>query len=91
MKPDLSVKRFRSQAAWATWLEKQHQKSPGIWLEFAKKSSGIASVNYLQALEVALCYGWIDGQVKSVDATWTGKQSVVASRQSPLVLRSSSE
>lgn len=69
-KPDLSVKRFRSQAIWAAWLEKQHEKSPGIWLEFAKKSSGIASVTYAQALEVALCYGWIDGQLKSVDADW---------------------
>ncbi len=70
MKPDLTVKRFRSQAAWAAWLERQHQKSPGIWLEFAKKSSGLASVTYAQALEVALCYGWIDGQTKSVDAEW---------------------
>lgn len=70
MKPELSVKRFRSQAAWAAWLDRQHEKSPGIWLEIAKKSSGLASVNYAQALEVALCYGWIDGQVKSVDGAW---------------------
>jgi uncharacterized protein YdeI (YjbR/CyaY-like superfamily) len=70
MKPDLPVKRFRSRAAWAAWLERQHEKSPGVWLEFAKKSSGLASVNYAQALEVALCYGWIDGQTKSVDADW---------------------
>lgn len=70
MKPDLSVKRFRSQAAWAVWLERQHEKSPGVWLEFGKKSSGLASVTYAQALEVALCYGWIDGQTKSVDAAW---------------------
>jgi uncharacterized protein YdeI (YjbR/CyaY-like superfamily) len=70
MKPDLPVKRFRSQAAWAAWLERQHEKSRGIWLEFAKKSSGLASVTYAQALEVTLCYGWIDGQTKSVDADW---------------------
>ncbi len=70
MKPDLAVKRFRSQAAWVAWLEKQHEKSSGIWLELAKKSSGIASVTYAQALEVALCYGWIDGLVRSVDADW---------------------
>jgi uncharacterized protein YdeI (YjbR/CyaY-like superfamily) len=70
MKPDLAVKRFRSQPAWAAWLERQHEKSPGIWLELAKKSSGLASVTYAQALEVALCYGWIDGQTKSVDANW---------------------
>ena len=70
VKPDLVVKRFRNQAAWAAWLERQHQKSPGVWLEFAKKSSGLASVTYAQALEVALCYGWIDGQLKSVDGDW---------------------
>jgi uncharacterized protein YdeI (YjbR/CyaY-like superfamily) len=69
-KRDLQVKRFRSQAAWEKWLAAQHEKSPGVWLELAKKNSGIASVNYAEALEVALCYGWIDGQTLSVDETW---------------------
>ncbi len=41
-----------------------------MWVEFAKKASGVASVNYKEALEVALCYGWIDGQTASVDETW---------------------
>jgi uncharacterized protein YdeI (YjbR/CyaY-like superfamily) len=69
-KPELKVKRFRSRAAWEKWLAAQHEKSPGVWLEFAKKHTGVASVNYAEALEVALCYGWIDGQVASVDAVW---------------------
>jgi uncharacterized protein YdeI (YjbR/CyaY-like superfamily) len=69
-KKDLSVKRFRSQAAWEKWLQAQHQKSPGIWLEFAKKNTGVTSVSYAEALEVALCYGWIDGQIAAVDETW---------------------
>jgi uncharacterized protein YdeI (YjbR/CyaY-like superfamily) len=69
-KKDLPVKRFRSQAAWEKWLAVQHEKSPGIWLEFAKKNTGVRSVNYAEALEVALCYGWIDGQTASVDETW---------------------
>jgi uncharacterized protein YdeI (YjbR/CyaY-like superfamily) len=64
---DLVVKRFRSPAAWESWLEKQHEKSPGVWLEFAKKGSGLVTVTYKEALEVALCYGWIDGQTSAVD------------------------
>jgi uncharacterized protein YdeI (YjbR/CyaY-like superfamily) len=69
-KRDLPVKRFRSQAAWQKWLQAHHEKSQGVWIEFAKKASGVASVNYKEALEVALCYGWIDGQTASVDETW---------------------
>jgi uncharacterized protein YdeI (YjbR/CyaY-like superfamily) len=69
-KPDFKVKRFRSQAAWDKWLKAHHEKSPGVWLEFAKKNSGVESLRYPKALEIALCYGWIDGQVASVDETW---------------------
>jgi uncharacterized protein YdeI (YjbR/CyaY-like superfamily) len=67
VKPDLVVKRFRSPAPWEKWLEKHHESSPGVWLEFAKKASGVTTVSYKEALEVALCYGWIDGLVGSVD------------------------
>ncbi|MFL5448271.1 MAG: YdeI/OmpD-associated family protein [Gemmatimonadales bacterium] len=67
-KPDLMVKRFRSPAAWEKWLEKHHASSSGVWLEFAKKESGLTTVSYKEALEVALCYGWIDGLVAGVDA-----------------------
>ena len=69
-KADLAVKRFRSQAAWEKWLEKHHESSPGVWLEFAKKESGLTTVSYKEALEVALCYGWIDGQGKTFDDTY---------------------
>ena len=61
-------KAFKSAKAFEAWLAKQHAKSGGIWLKFAKKGSGIASVAYVEAVEVALCYGWIDGQVRSLDA-----------------------
>ncbi len=67
---DLPVKRFRTKAAWEKWLAAQHAKSTGIWLEFAKKNTGVKSVYYAEALEVALCYGWIDGQIAPVDETW---------------------
>jgi len=61
--PDGSpVKLFRSEQDWAAWLEKNHQKSIGLWLRIAKKDSKVQSLSYKQALDVALCYGWIDGQ-----------------------------
>lgn len=62
-------KSFRSTAAWEKWLAANHATAPAVWIKFAKKGSGIASVVYKDALEVALCYGWIDGQVKSIDET----------------------
>ena len=64
----LPVKRFASRRAWETWLEGHHDSAPGLWLEFARKDSGLRSVSHAEALEVALCYGWIDGQAASVDS-----------------------
>jgi uncharacterized protein YdeI (YjbR/CyaY-like superfamily) len=58
---------FSSRAEWAAWLEDQHATSSGVWLKVAKKQSGIASVSYPEAVEVALCHGWIDGQKDTVD------------------------
>ena len=61
--PDGSpVKLFKSKQDWAAWLEKNHRKSTGLWLRLAKKASRLRSLSYKEALEVALCYGWIDGQ-----------------------------
>jgi uncharacterized protein YdeI (YjbR/CyaY-like superfamily) len=53
---------FANRVAWDAWLEKNHRRSKGLWLRLAKKGSGIQSVTYGEALEVALTYGWIDGQ-----------------------------
>jgi len=61
---------FSSRKAWATWLAKHHKTSVGVWVKLGKKQSGIASVSQREAVEVALCYGWIDGQAKSVDADY---------------------
>lgn len=66
-KPDLQVIPFSSPAEWEQWLDQNHSVSKGIWLQMYKKGSGIASVYYPEALDVALCYGWIDGQLKSID------------------------
>jgi len=56
------VRWFASRDAWAAWLEKNHRAHEGLWLRLAKKGSGLRSVSYGEALEVALAYGWIDGQ-----------------------------
>jgi uncharacterized protein YdeI (YjbR/CyaY-like superfamily) len=58
---------FASQADFARWLEANHAESDGIWLKFAKKGTGVETVVYAEVLEVALCFGWIDGQVKRRD------------------------
>jgi uncharacterized protein YdeI (YjbR/CyaY-like superfamily) len=64
---DLPILPFTSKKKWADWLAKQHDKSTGLWLKLAKKGSEIPSVTYDEALDVALCYGWIDGQKKGFD------------------------
>jgi uncharacterized protein YdeI (YjbR/CyaY-like superfamily) len=64
---DQPVLEFASQAEWEAWLAEQHASAPGIWLKIAKKDSGIASVSNAEALDVALCYGWIDGQRRALD------------------------
>jgi len=56
------IRQFRTQPDWRTWLEKNHRRSPGLWLRIAKKGCRVRSVTYSEALHVALCYGWIDGQ-----------------------------
>lgn len=64
---DLPVRHFRNATAWEKWLA-AHAAAAGLWLKIAKKDSGIASISYAQALDVALCHGWIDGLKKSHDA-----------------------
>ncbi|MGZ9164448.1 MAG: YdeI/OmpD-associated family protein [Anaerolineales bacterium] len=64
---DIPILPFASKKKWADWLAKQHDKSSGVWLKLAKKGSEIRSVTYDEALEAALCYGWIDGQKKAFD------------------------
>ena len=64
---DLPVKPFATQSAWERWLERNHERQDGIWVKFAKKDSGVRSLTYAEALQVALAYGWIDGQVKRFD------------------------
>ena len=64
---DYPILSFSDKQTWAKWLEEEHDRAAGIWLKFAKKNSGISSLSYEEAVEVALCYGWIDGQMKGFD------------------------
>lgn len=66
---ELAIVLFEDQQAFESWLADHHDTSPGIRLQIAKKGSGVRSVNYAEALDVALCYGWIDSQKEAFDAT----------------------
>jgi uncharacterized protein YdeI (YjbR/CyaY-like superfamily) len=73
-KPELPVKLFKDQKSWSDWLDEHYDRSSGLWLRLAKKASDIQSVSYAEALEAALCYGWIDGQKKTFDeSSWLQK------------------
>jgi uncharacterized protein YdeI (YjbR/CyaY-like superfamily) len=72
--PDLPIRLFKDEQAWAEWLEKHHRSSTGIWLRLAKKGSALRSISYAEALDCALGYGWIDGQKKpESNDTWLQK------------------
>lgn len=58
---------FADSAAFDRWLAKNHAKAPLVWIRYAKKSKGEPSINWTDAVDVALCYGWIDGQAQKLD------------------------
>ena len=64
---ELPIVECADQRAWRDWLEANHADADGVWLRFAKKGSPTPSVTYAQAVEEALCYGWIDGQARGLD------------------------
>jgi uncharacterized protein YdeI (YjbR/CyaY-like superfamily) len=61
---------FASQDEFEAWMEANHATADGVWIKVAKKGTGIESVHPPQALDVALCFGWIDGQRRSIDDTF---------------------
>lgn len=67
IKSDFSPTLFKSAKAFETWLKKHHASSDGLWLKIAKRGADEPSVTYLEAVEIALCWGWIDGQKKGLD------------------------
>jgi uncharacterized protein YdeI (YjbR/CyaY-like superfamily) len=70
-KAELEILRCANQDVWHDWLQSNQAGSSGVWLKIAKQGSGQATVSYPQALEVAICFGWIDGQKRRFDdAFW---------------------
>ncbi|HPE57427.1 MAG TPA: YdeI/OmpD-associated family protein [Bacteroidales bacterium] len=67
-KPELPILTFSSAEAFTKWLAKHHKTPSGIWMRIFKIKSGVPSITYAEALDAALCYGWIDGQKKSFDS-----------------------
>jgi uncharacterized protein YdeI (YjbR/CyaY-like superfamily) len=65
--PELKLFQPKSRKAWRAWLEKHHATSPGIWLVYAKKHTKIPSLTYNDAVEEALCFGWIDSLIHPID------------------------
>ncbi len=61
---------FESPEAWEAWLAEHHATAGGVWVKMAKKATGIPTVTHQEALDVALCYGWIDGQRNRYDDQW---------------------
>lgn len=62
-----TIKTFRDETAFEAWLSKHHDRETEVWLKIHKKGSGLTSIYYPEALDVALCWGWIDGLKKSFD------------------------
>ena len=71
IKRDLLIIAFESQRAWNDWLAAHAASSEGLWLKLAKKSAGIAGVSKSEAVDTALCHGWIDGQLDSLDEAYS--------------------
>lgn len=69
MAEELPIRLFSDRAALEAWLEKSYDSSAGIWLKIAKKGTGERSVTYAEALELALCFGWIDSQKRGFNET----------------------
>ncbi|MDQ3432451.1 MAG: YdeI/OmpD-associated family protein [Actinomycetota bacterium] len=69
-KQGLPIRAVTSAQEWESWLADQHGAARGVWLKLAKKRTGIDTVSYAEAVEAALCYGWIDGQGAAYDDTY---------------------
>jgi uncharacterized protein YdeI (YjbR/CyaY-like superfamily) len=67
---ELETIHFASPAEWEAWLETEHERSPGVWVKMAKKASGVESITYAEAVEVGLCFGWVDSQKGGIDETF---------------------
>ncbi|MEO9132298.1 MAG: hypothetical protein ABI240_13950, partial [Sphingomonas sp.] len=70
MRTGLPIRAFADAAAWEAWLGAQPRDVRGLWLKLAKVGAGVSSVSKPEAIDGALCHGWIDGQLNPWDAHW---------------------
>ena len=69
--PDVPIRAFKDAGAWDAWLAKNQNTADGVWMRIAKKASGTKSITYPEAVEIALCHGWIDGLKRpESDTAW---------------------
>ena len=66
---DVPIRAFKDSRTWESWLAKNQSSENGVWMRLAKKGSGTKSISYPEALEIALCYGWIDAQKRGESET----------------------
>lgn len=81
-KPDDPLEFFAKPADFESWLREHHAKASCIWVKYAKKKSGIPSIDWNEAVDVALCFGWIDGQAKALDNTYAIQRFTPRGRRS---------
>lgn len=74
---------FATQRKFAAWLARHHANSSGVWIKIAKSASGIPSIKYAEAVETALCWGWIDSQTKGIDENWYVQRFTPRGKRSP--------
>ena len=67
---EIPIMTCKDAATWETWVSQNYTDQKGVWLKIAKKNSGFESVSVLEALDVCLCYGWIDGQRRAYDSEY---------------------
>ena len=79
----MRLKIFAAGKVFENWLSKHHSGSPGIWIRIAKAATGIKSVTYAEALDIALCYGWIDGLRRSFDERYFVQKFTPRTKNSP--------
>ena len=69
-KPELPILECATDAQWRGWLAERHALSPGVWLKFAKRDAAASTVSHAQALDTAICFGWIDGQTRRLNESF---------------------
>ncbi|MFE5858532.1 YdeI family protein [Streptomyces sp. NPDC056500] len=74
---------FEEQRRWEQWLEENHNTVAGVWVKIAKKASGLPSITYAEALDVAICFGWIDSQRDKVDDLYWQQRFTPRTKKSP--------